>query len=256
MNTSKFSWKTSFSFAYNKNKIIHLFGDTDGDGIEDDAPKDNQFIGENINAYYDYEFDGIYQVDDEIPGDHLAGDIRLKDHSSNDTIGEEDRTIVGHGKYPDYTFTLNNTFRYGDLSLYISMNSMLGWVAPFDLVYAHGIDRAMNCLDVDYWTPENRSNTLPSLLYFNGARDNHYYVSRNFLRIKDVALSYDLNSPDLPVLSKFSALRITLSVKNLYTFTKWLGPDPENADDVTSNKGSDALYPMPRIYSVGINMSF
>jgi len=265
VNISKFSWNTSFSFAYNKNEIVHLFGDTDEDGIEDDAPEDGLFIGEHIHAFYDYEFDGIYQVDDEIPDDHLAGDIRLKDHSGNDTIGEDDRAIVDHGRYPDYTFTLNNTFRYGNLSLYISMNSMLGWVAPFDLVYAHGIDRAMNCLDVDYWTPENRSNTYPSLLYFNAARDNDFYVSRNFLRIKDVALSYDLNSPDLPVLSKFSSLRITLSVKNMYTFTKWLGPDPENAgvdpdgkmdDGITSNKGSDRLFPMPRIYSLGINMSF
>ena len=136
------------------------------------------------------------------------------------------------------------------------MNSMLGWVAPINLVYAHGIDRPMNCLDVDYWTSENKSDTYPSLLYFNKGYDNDYYVSRNFLRIKNIALSYDLNRPDLPILSKFSALRITLSVKNLYTFTKWLGPDPENAGDITSNKGSDALYPMPRIYSVGINMSF
>jgi hypothetical protein len=146
---------------------------------------------------------------------------------------------------------------------------MLGWSAPFNLVYAHGIDRPMNCLEVDYWTPENRSDTYPSLLYFNAARGNNFYVSRNFLRIKDIALSYDLNHPDLPVLSKFSSLRITLSIKNLYTFTKWLGPDPENADidadldnirkdhdGITSNKGSDRLFPMPRIVSIGINMSF
>jgi hypothetical protein len=142
---------------------------------------------------------------------------------------------------------------------------MLGWSAPFDLVYAHGIDRPMNCLDVEYWTPENRSDTYPSLLYANSARDNHFYVSRNFLRIKDVALSYDLNRLDVPVLSKFSSLRLTLSIKNLFTFTKWLGPDPENAsldpdgdmgDGITSNKGSDKLFPMPRIYSIGINMSF
>ena len=117
-------------------------------------------------------------------------------------------------------------------------------------------DRAMNCLVVDYWTPENKSDTYPSLLYFNSGYNNDFYVSRNFLRIKNIALSYDLNRTNLPVLSKFSALRITLSIKNLYTFTKWLGPDPENAGDITSNKGSDDLYPMPRTYSLGINMSF
>jgi TonB-linked SusC/RagA family outer membrane protein len=257
ITVSKFSWNTSFSFAYNKNKIVKLFGDIDGDGIEDDAPDNGWFIGENINAYYDYEFDGIFQVHDTIGGvPFLPGSIRLNDNNVNDTIDPDDRTVVGHGKFPDFTFTLNNTFRYGNLSLFISINSMLGWVAPFDLVYAHGVDRPMNCLVVDYWTPENKSDTYPSLLYFNQGYDNDYYVSRDFLRIKNVALSYVLKRPDLPVLSKFSALRITLSIKNLYTFTKWLGPDPENAGDITSNKGSDDLYPMPRTYSLGINMSF
>ncbi|MFO7657423.1 MAG: SusC/RagA family TonB-linked outer membrane protein, partial [Bacteroidales bacterium] len=265
VNTSKFSWNTLFSFAYNKNEIVHLFGDIDGDGIEDDAPLNGWFIGEHIDAFYDYEFDGIYQENDTSAiSRYLAGDIRLKDNSGNDTIGGNDRAIVGHGRHPDFSFTLNNTFRYRNFSLFISMNSMLGWVAPFDLVYSHGVDRPMNSMMVDYWTPENKSNTYPSLIYTN-PRDNHYYISRNFLRIKNVAISYDLNRPNIPVLSKFSALRVTLSVKNLFTFTKWLGPDPENAgldpagnvdDGITSNKGSDRLFPMPRIYSVGINMSF
>lgn len=263
---SEFSWSSSFSFAFNKNKIVHLFGDIDGDGIEDDAKDNGWFIGENIDAFYDYEFDGIFQNYDTIGGvSYLPGDIKLVDHSGNDTIDDEDRTIVGHGRYPDYSFTISNTFKYGNLSLYFSINSMLGWSAPFDLVYAHGIDQPMNCLDVDYWTAENKSNTYPSLLYSNSAHKNHYYVSRNFLRIKDVALSYDLRFPDTPVLSKFSSLRVTFSIKNLYTFTKWLGPDPENAgldpegrmdDGITSNKGSDRLFPMPRTYSIGINMSF
>lgn len=256
VNVSKFSWNTSFSFAYNKNKIVHLFGDIDGDGIEDDAPDNDWFIGENIHAYFDYQFDGIYQEGDSIPSEHFPGDIRLKDISGNDTIGVDDRTIVGHGKFPDYTVTLNNTFRYGNLSLYVSMNGMFGWVAPYDLVYPHGPGVPMNFLDVDYWTPENKSNTYPSLLYSNAARKNHYYISRNFVRIRDLALSYDFARPDVKVLSSFSALRLTFSVKNLYTWTKWLGPDPENAVDITTIKGSDNHYPMPRIYSLGINMSF
>lgn len=266
VDASKFSWRTAFSFAYNKNEIIHLFGDVDGDGIEDDYPINGWFIGQNINAYYDYEFDGIHQ--ENAPGEnplYYAGDIRLKDNSGNDTIGVNDRAVVGHGKFPDYSFTLNNTLSYGNLSLYFSINGMFGWVAPFDLVYAHGPGRPMNSLDVDYWTPENKSNELPSLLYSNGARDNHYYISRNFVRIKDLALYYDFHNLNVPMLQKFSSLRLTLSVKNLYTFTKWLGPDPENAgtdpdgvngNGITSNKGSDKLYPMPRLYSIGINVSF
>lgn len=257
LNTSEFNWQTSFSFAYNKNKIVHLFGDTNGDGIEDDAPDNNWFIGEDINSYYDYQFDGIYQESDNNPNPlYFAGDVRLEDTNENGSIDVNDRTIVGHGKFPDYTLTLNNTFNYKNFSLFVSMNSMLGWVAPFDLVYSHGVNRAMNSMKVDYWSPENKSNEWPSLLYSNAAYENHYYISRNFLRIKNVALSYDISKLKVPVANQFKTCRITLSITNLHTFTKWLGPDPENAQDITSNKGSDDLYPMPRTYSLGLNLSF
>ena len=253
---SKFEWKSILAFAYNKNKIVHLFGDIDGDGIEDDAPEQGWFLGENINAYFDYEFAGIYQEDDDIPEIYRAGDIKLKDITGNDTINEADRTIVGYGKHPDFTFTFNNTFSYGNLSLYISLNSMLGWVAPFDLVYPADKGRAFNALDAGYWTPENRSNTRPSLIYSNKTYGNHYYISRNFLRIREIAISYDFSRLKASVLSNFSSLRLSLSIKNLYTFTQWLGPDPENTLDITTDQGGRDLYPMPRIYSVGINMSF
>lgn len=255
--TPDFNWNSSFNFSFNKNRVVHLFGDVNGDGVEDDSPDNNWFIDENINSYFDYEFDGIYQESDA--GDnplYFAGDIRLKDTDDDGAISVDDRKIVGHGKFPDYTFTLNNTFTYKNLSLFVSMNSMLGWVAPFDLVYSHGVNRAMNSMKVDYWTPENNSNKWPSLLYANSAYNNHYYISRNFLRIKDISLSYDLSKLNVPVIYKFSTFRITASVKNVYTFTKWLGPDPENAQDIKSNKGSDDLYPMPRTYSIGLNLSF
>ncbi|MBN2214531.1 MAG: TonB-dependent receptor [Bacteroidales bacterium] len=254
---SRFRWNTSLTFAYNKNKIIHLFGDIDGDGKEDDAEASDWFIGENINSYYNYEFVGIYQEDDIIPAPYRAGDIILKDIVIDTAITPADRTIVGHGKHPDYNVTLNNTFSYGNLSLLISVNSMLGWVAPFDLIYPYDKGRAFNTLDAGYWTPENRSDTRPSLTYSAYvATHNHYYISRNFLRLKDVALSYDFNRLKAPVLSKFSSLRLSLSIKNLYTFTKWLGPDPENTTDIETDQGGRDLYPMPRIYSLGINMSF
>ena len=256
---SKFQWNTSFTFGYNKNKIVHLFGDVNGDGIEDDDIGNGWFIGKDINSFFDYEFDGIYQEGDtNIPTNSKPGYVRVKDLSKDGTINADnsDKTIVGHGKHPDFAITFTNTFNYGNLSLYISMNSMLGWEAPFNLINPLDMGRAFNSMDAGYWTPENKSNTRPSLIYNNPLGAN-WYFSRDFLRIKDVALSYDLHKIKTPLFSGFSSLRLTLSVKNLYTFTKWLGPDPESSGSgTTSNQGSSDLYPMPRTYSIGINMSF
>jgi hypothetical protein len=158
--------------------------------------------------------------------------------------------------HPDYAFTFTNTFNYGNLSLYVSINSMLGWTAPFDLINPLVPGRAFNALDCGYWTPENRSNTRPSLIYTNPL-NTHWYFSRDFVRIRDVALSYDFHRMKLDILSRFSSLRLTLSVKNLYTFTEWLGPDPESSGTgTTSEQGADDLWPMPRTYSLGLNVAF
>lgn len=47
-----------------------------------------------------------------------------------------------------------------------------------------------------------------------------------------------------------SNLKVFMSGKNLYTFTKWLGTDPESGDTSTS------MYPMPRTITFGANVGF
>ena len=53
-----------------------------------------------------------------------------------------------------------------------------------------------------------------------------------------------------------SSLRFSISVKNLYTITDWLGSDPENAVNSYSNQGDSNIFPMPRTVSLGVNMGF
>src|SRR5690606_22283381 len=61
-----FSWTASLNFSTNKNQIISLTGvDADGDGKEDDLINSGLFIGKSISSIYDYQLDGIYQLNDE-----------------------------------------------------------------------------------------------------------------------------------------------------------------------------------------------
>ena len=131
---------------------------------------------------------------------------------------------------------------------------MHGWEAPFDLINPLVPGRAFGQLDAGWWTPENQSNTRPSLTYTNPLGTT-YYMSRDFLRIRDVSLGYNFDEDLLNKLN-VSDLRLFISAKNLYTFTKWLGPDPESGGDYTSFQSSGDLYPLPRTIAVGFNISF
>lgn len=256
INTENFQWNSSFTFSHNKNEIVHLFGtDLNGDGREDDDISNSWFIGEPINSFYDYQFDGIYQVgDNDIPAGSEPGFVRVKDLNGDGVLNAEDRTVVGSGASPEYQLSLRNSVSYRSFTLSVFMNAMLGWEAPFNLINPLVPGRSLNQLDAGWWTSENQSNSRPSLAYSNPLGTN-WYLSRNFFRIQDITLSYDFDSTLLESIG-MSSLRIYVSGKNLYTATKWLGPDPENGGNYLSEQGSSDLYPMPRTFMAGLNLSF
>ena len=249
----KFEWVTGFVFSANRNKIVHLYNtDTNGDGLEDDDLSNNWFIGHPITTYYSYKIDGIYQEGDQIAAGSKPGFVRLKDINADGKIDANDRTIIGSGGQPDYRIGITNNFRYGNLSLSVFANAMLGWISSFPLlntaVSPNAPGRGLNQLDAGYWTAENKSATRPSLVY-NNPLSHGWYMSRNFVRLQDVYLSYQFSPKTLNFL-KMSNLKVFMSGKNLYTFTKWLGTDPESGDTSTS------MYPMPRTITFGANVGF
>ena len=253
---ANFQWNTTATFAYIKNTIVHLFRtDLNGDGKEDDVVSNNWFIGQPINSFYDYVFDGIYQEgDNDIPAYNKPGDVRVKDLNGDGILNSEDRAVVGSGGNPKYHFSIRNNINYGNLSLSIIVNAMQGWIAPFNLINPLVPGRALGQLDAGWWTSENKSNTRPSLIYSNPLGTS-WYISRDFVRIQDVSLSYQFPKGMLNKL-KTSNLRVFMSGKNLYTFTKWLGSDPEGGGNFSSSQGSGDLFPMPRTFTFGINIGF
>ncbi|ANE53445.1 TonB-dependent receptor [Flavisolibacter tropicus] len=249
-----FEWTSNFVLSHNKNKIVHLYGsDINNDGKEDDDISNRWFIGQPITTYFDYVFDGIYQEGDNIPAGSKPGFVRLKDVDGNKKIDANDRAIVGSGGQPKYRFGITNNFKYRNLSLSVFVNGMQGWISSFPLlntaVSPNAPGRGLNQMDAGYWTAENKSATRPSLVY-NNPLGHNWYMSRNFVRIQDVSLAYEF-SKDMLSKVKLQNLRVFVSGKNLYTFTDWLGADPE----VGGTQPGD-LYPMPRSLTIGLNVGF
>ncbi len=256
LNTSNikgkdFEWNTNFTFSNNKNKIVHLYrSDTNGDGKEDDDIGNSWFIGKPISSYYDYMFDGVYQEgDSDIPSGYKPGYVKIKDVNGDGSITADDRTIIGQGNQPKYRWGIGNDFTYKNLTLSVFINSMQGWISDFGLIGRGPVERSLNFIDYGWWTPENKSNSRPSLLHEN-KYGHTYYMNRNFVRIQDVSLVYKFPNKVLEKL-KISNLKASVSGKNLYTFTDWIGADPESGE---TSRGS--LYPMPRTVVFGLNVGF
>jgi hypothetical protein len=95
-----------------------------------------------------------------------------------------------------------------------------------------------------YWTPDNGVNNATGI-YNSPAVTSGVYQSRGFIRLQDVSLSYKFDNSAINRL-KLNNLLVYVSGKNLYTWTKWSGWDPETG---TSNT------PLMRSFTVGLKLA-
>jgi hypothetical protein len=104
-----------------------------------------------------------------------------------------------------------------------------------------------NVQDVPYWTPDRPSNEYPRINY-NASLPHPILEDRSFVRIQDVSLSYRFNQNFLDRM-KVNNLRLYVSAKNLHTFKKWTGYDPENATTLSG-------FPFLKTYTIGVDFTF
>ncbi|OIR12902.1 TonB-dependent receptor SusC precursor [mine drainage metagenome] len=249
--TKDFKWETSIVFAANKNKIIDLYGD------KKDDLGNRWFIGHPINVVYDYVMQGIWQVGQDPstqdPGSK-PGDLKFKDLNGDGKIdGTNDRTIIGQ-TVPKWTGGLTNTFHYKNFNLNIFIQTAQGMTKGNpDLNYNDETGRRNTPAEVGYWTSTNNNNTRPALSY-NNTRGYGYASDASYTRIKDVTLSYVFPQKMMDR-AHLGSCTIYLSGRNLYTFTKWIGWDPENNYSYRGSGDWTNNYPLTRSFVFGANIS-
>ncbi|SEA07005.1 TonB-linked outer membrane protein, SusC/RagA family [Arachidicoccus rhizosphaerae] len=246
----KFGWETSLSFSTNKNKIVDLYGD----GKDDLGNR--WFIGHPIGVIYDYKLEGVWQ-EGEDPSNQdpgaKPGDLKFADLNGDHQITAEDKSILGQTT-PKWTGGMTNTFHYGNFSLRVFIQTVQGVLKNNpDLNYADETGRRNTPEEVGYWTPENKSNTRPSLAY-NNTRGYGYPSNASYTRLKDVTLSYVFSQS---LLDKWNlgGLTFYVSGRNLITNTDWIGWDPESNYSTRGSGDWVNNYPVTRSFVFGMNIS-
>lgn len=259
VRTNDFLWNLGFNFSKNKNKIVKLLGDLNNDGKEDDLIADGLFIGESINAIYDYNIIGMWGIGETPYSGTYVGCEKLEDLNNDNAIdAEHDRKIIG-SKDPAYRFSISNTFSYKNWSLFVFINSVQGGKNGYlgtnnalgDTVNNSGDNMIKHNFfsEIDYWTPSNPNAEYRIPVRVPSINPN-YWKDRSFVRLQDISLTYNFNDKLISKLG-IQALSLSISGKNLFTWTKWKGWDPETGDGLSFNG-----YPVMKSYSVGLNLTF
>ncbi|MCC9135610.1 SusC/RagA family TonB-linked outer membrane protein [Pontibacter silvestris] len=249
VEAGKFRWETNLNFTRNKNEIVDLYGDG-----QDDITN-GWFIGKSLGAVYSYKWIGVWQEGDEIPESMNAkpGDLKFEDIDGDGKITGDDRMYLG-STMPKWYGGLTNTFHYGNFHFSVFLQTSQGSMKGNpDIYYGDEAGKRNLPAEVGYWTPENRSNEWPSLSYrnphgYNFARDNSY------VRIKDARLSYTVPQTFLDKYG-IGGLTIYAAGRNLYTFTDWVGWDPESNQSSRGSGDWTNNYPLVRSVSLGVNLT-
>ncbi|BDD07595.1 SusC/RagA family TonB-linked outer membrane protein [Fulvitalea axinellae] len=271
--TGEFTWDTDFNISFNKNKVLsiggkeELFINPEAGGGKDVRVRLAE--GEEIGTFWGYEFDGIYQNQEEVnnlPGpDARPGRPKFKDLNGDGEITEADKKIIGR-PIPKVILGLDNNFSYKGFDLNVFVTAVFGndiFNGTRYKTYTGSVlgPKTPEYYD-NYWRGPGTSNSVASL---NEEVDfSTYYMEKgNFIRFKNISLGYTL--PKSLLGDHIQSLKVYASAQNLITITDYTGFDPEvntahdreAIDNGNLIQGVDyGAYPSTKSFTVGVNVTF
>lgn len=279
---------TATLFAY-KNKVVKL-NQNDLTRFYGDGGYTIITMGKPISVFWGYEIEGIYKTKEELENHALQaginndeesiasdrwrssiGSIKFKDQNGDGVITDDDQTVIGN-PHPDFTYSLdfNLGYKNWDLNLFFfgtQGNDIYNFAKnPTD--FNASICNKSQAIMTESWDPVRDANrdTKLGILNINNTSDsdysNSYYVENgSFLRCKNLQLSYTFPQ-NLINKIRVDNLKVYGQVTNLFTITKYSGPNPDigalnYGGGGDWEKGVDyASYPIARTMLLGVEVSF
>lgn len=264
-----FSWnkEVSADFSYNvganistlKNEVLDINGAVALDAGSAEF-RQRSIIGEPIFAFFGREVAGVYQNDAEIQADPVAvannlvpGDLKFKDQDGNGEINDDDRVVLG-SFLPSYSFGFNLGINYKGIDFSASAlgqggNKILNRKRG-EVIFTNdtNIDRDFA---VNRWHGEGTSNSYPSAAGirkgWNQRLSDYFIEDGDFFRIQNITLGYTINRKGER--KGIPETRIYLTAEKPLTLFNYNGFNPEVANGVDNE-----TYPIPAIYTIGVNI--
>ncbi len=284
IDTKNFQWTTSFNIALNRNKVTAL---TSGQqSLLTSVTWENRFnsqypyitqVGKPSGMMYGFIYDGTYKPE-EFTGNYLKngipylssvgrdqirpGDPKYRDINNDGVVDDNDRTIIGCGQ-PVHTGGFGNSFYfYGfDVNIFFTWSYGNDILNANRLIFENGSTTNLNQF-ASYVNRfdryENPTSDIPRI----NANGMYVYSSRvvedgSYLRLKNVSVGYTLPRRALRRMH-FDTMRVYVSADNIWTWTKYTGPDPEvSTRNSVLTPGFDwSAYPRAFGLTAGVSFTF
>lgn len=263
-----FTYRVGANFSFARNKVIR-FDETET------TPDYNKVVGRPFTHTKDsrpyaglvgMKALGLFQSEEEINnwpkqfnGGQKPGDVKYADVNGDGAINENDLIVVDkYGSIPEiiYGFNLAGGWKGLEISALFqgAANKSIMLSGYGTTMFLDGTSNYYSYLSDGSWTPENRDAKYPRA-YVGGNSNNNrassiWVRNGNYLRLKNVELSYTFPKSMLDKTKVINGLRLYVTGNNLLTFDKLDIMDPESAS------GSAQYYPQLKSVTFGLNFTY
>ena len=242
IDTKDWTWNITANATWQQVKITNL-------AFSDDAEVTPTLVGTTVDSRYvqafavgqtPYSFYVYKQIYDE-SGKPIEG--AYADLNGDGQITTDDRYFY-HSPSPDWMLGFSTSVRWKNLTLSTSLRANIGNYAYNATASNNGAletlkyaDDALYNLSTSYLQTGFRTRQILS---------DHYVENASFLKMDNLTLNYNFGR-----VKDIVGINVSFMVQNVFTITKYSGVDPEIYLGIDQN-----FYPRPRIYSLGIGLTF
>lgn len=265
------NWSDSFSedFHYNiggnittlRNEVVDLYGQPYLDGGTAEF-RQRSIVGQPLLAFFGREVIGVYQTQAQVDADPVAvannlepGDLIYRDQNGDGTIDDDDRVVLG-SYLPKLMFGGNLGFGFKGFNLSVAImgqsgNKILNRKRG-EVIFTSDTNMDAD-LAINRWHGEGTSNSYPSSKGirkgWNQRLSTYFIEDGSFFRIQNVQASYSIKGTDLG--AGIPDIRIYFTAERPLTVFNYNGFNPEVPSGVDRQ-----TYPIPAVYTTGINLKF
>jgi iron complex outermembrane receptor protein len=238
VKSAHFSWDVSFNVSYNSNKITNLTATKDstypgtltGNGVIQ-----INSVGYPANAFYVYHqeygktgapIEGVFE---DVNGDGIINSSDLYRYKSPFPV------MI-------YGFSTRLTWEKWSLSTVLRANT---GNYMYDAVSTGAV--GSNILNPLGYLANVMADVQKTHFYYSNSQSDYYVQNASFLKMDNLGLSYNAGR----IFKSAVSLVVNAHCQNVFTITKYTGIDPEIYGGI-----DNTIYPRPRTYTLGIDLSF
>lgn len=248
IKNGNFTWTSGLNYSFGKTRLVKLSNDIyqasylelyqkPGVGTSEHFFRIEE--GGEIGQFYGYEYAGVDENHNMLIYNSEGEKVAAA------TANPKDKKYIGNGM-PTQFLAWNNSLRYGKFDLSVMMQGAFGFEIFNMRKYGMGLQGCgTDNVYRDAYLKDKDVRTG------GGVISSYFLEKGDYLKLENVTLGYNV-----PVRSKMvDGLRLYVSAKNLYTFTKYSGADPSNVPSTGITPGIDVTSAYPNSTQVAFGVT-